>query len=534
VFDQLLAQVPASLREVLAQAIEVEIKAKTQLSIDPLQKENRALREELRLLRIEKYGAKSEKLTDAQLALLELEPAVHAAEVSGEAELSEEEKLAVKAILDAPETRKPTPRKAHRGRVELPAHLPREEKIVPCAPEQCRCQQCGAEKRVIGFEQSEELACRPAVMFVQVIKREKRACKQCEELGVSTAAVPAKIIPKSKAADGLIVSVLSWKYLEHLPLYRIAARFQREHQVEVSRAVLCDWVMKAGALLQGIMGAMRQELLQGTYVQADETPVRVQVTGKTGKNHQAYLWTYSRPGGNVIFDFQMGRSREGPRRMLAGFGGTLQCDGYSAYGKIGGAGMRFAGCWAHVRRGFVDAVKVAENDPVALSIVAKINALYRVEREARGMAAEARLELRRKKCPERIQAVQAAILEAQQSATPASTLGKACQYALNQWERLQVYLEDGQIEIDQNLCENAIRPVALGRKNWLHIGSPEAGPRVAAILSIFETCRRLGIDPSQYLLEVLPGLSERPARDLAKVTPAAWQAARSAASRVEA
>jgi transposase len=230
----------------------------------------------------------------------------------------------------------------------------------------------------------------------------------------------------------------------------------------------------------------------------------------------------------VIFDFQMGRSREGPRRMLSGFPGTLQCDGFGAYDKIGGQGMCVAGCWAHVRRGFVDAVKAAGRDPVALAVVARINALYRVEREARKLklSAAERRQLRQERSLPLMTPLKEAIVEAQQLATPSSNLGKACRYALNQWDRLQVYLDRGVVEIDQNLCENAIRPVALGRKNWLHIGSEQAGPRVAAILTIVETCRRLKIDPREYLLDVLPGLSERRARELSQLTPLAWKAAR--------
>ena len=349
---------------------------------------------------------------------------------------------------------------------------------------------------------------------------------------MSTAAVPAKILAKSKASDRLIVSVLIWKYLEHLPLYRTSVRFQREYGVALHRNVLCDWMMAVGDLSQGIVGAMRGELLRGEYIQADETPVPVQTSDKPGKNHQAYLWEYSCPGGNVIFDFQMGRSREGPRRMLAGFPGALQCDGFGAYDKIGGEGMCVAGCWAHVRRGFVDAVKAAGRDPVALAIVVRINALYRVEREARKLkrSAAERRQLRQERSLPLMAPLQEAMIEAQLLATPASSLGKACRYALNQWDRLQVYLDRGIVEIDQNLCENAIRPIALGRKNWLHIGSEQAGPRVAAILTLVETCRRLMIDPREYLLDVLPGLSERPARELNQLTPLAWKAARTASA----
>lgn len=529
----LLATLPASTREILTAAIHAEVEAKTRAEAaraTHLEKENRLLREMLRLLRVKMYGAKSDKLSDDQFDFMDQEPGVHRGEVASEAELSEEEKQALKEILQAPETQPERQRKPHRGRVELPTHLPREETIIACAPEQCRCGQCGGEKIVIGFEESEELDYHPAIAFVRVIKREKRACKHCEEMGVSTAAASAKILAKSKASDRLIVSVLIWKYLEHLPLYRTAVRFQREYGVELNRNVLCDWMMAVGDLAQGIVGPMRAELLGGEYIQADETPVPVQSSEKTGKNHRAYLWEYSCPCGNVIFDFQMGRSREGPRRMLAGFTGRLQCDGFGAYYKIGGEGMCVAGCWAHVRRGFVDAVKAAGKDPVALAIVARINALYRVEREARKqkLSAAERRQLRQEQSLPMMAPLKEAILEAQQLASPSSALGKACRYALNQWDRLQVYLEYGIVEIDQNLCENAIRPVALGRKNWLHIGSEQAGPRVAAIISIVETCRRLKIDVREYLLDVLPGLSERPASDLSKLTPAAWLAARSA------
>lgn len=530
----LLAQLPASMRAMVAAAIQAEVEAKTRAESARAQaeKENRLLREMLRLLRIKMYGAKADKLSDDQFDFMDEEPGVHREEVAGEAALSEEDKQALKEILKAPETQAEREKKPHRGRVELPAHLPREETIIASAPEQCRCGQCGAEKIVIGFEESEELDYHPAVPFVRVIKREKRACKQCEEQGVSTAAVPAKIIAKSKVSDRLIVSVLIWKYLEHLPLYRTAVRFQREYGVVLHRNVLSDSMMAVGDLCQGIVGAMRAELLRGEYTQADETRVAVQTADKTGRNHQAYLWEYSCPRGNVIFDFQMGRSREGPRRMLAGFTGILQCDGFSAYDKIGGEGMCVAGCWAHVRRGFVDAVKAAGKDPVALAIVARINALYRVEREARKqkLSAADRQELRQEQSLPLMAPLKEAILEAQQLVTPASALGKACRYALNQWERLQVYLEHGIVEIDQNLCENAIRPIALGRKNWLHIGSEQAGPRVAAIISIVETCRRLKIDLREYLLDVLPGLSERPARELSQLTPLAWKAARAASA----
>jgi transposase len=526
--ESLLADLSPWARERLKAAIEERI----QTAKAPLELQVQLLREELRLARLDKYGAKSEKLTDAQLALLDLEPVVHANEVVTEAEATEADEQEIKAILaEAKATVAAKSKKEHRGRAPLPGHLRREITVVPCAPESCSCKGCGGEKVLIGYEESEELAHQPAVLFVRVIKREKRACRQCEELGVSTAAVPAKILPKAKASNELIVSVLTGKFVEHLPLYRLAARFFRESQVDLSRAVLGDWMSGVGYLLQGISRAMWAELLREDYLQVDETRVPVQTRTKPGKNHQAYLWEYSRPRGTVIFDFQMGRSREGPRQMLGEFAGIVQCDGYNAYDKFGGEGLIFAGCWAHARRGFVDAVKAAGKDPVALRIVAQINALYRIEREAREMqlGPQERLRLRQEKSLPLMARLRAAIELAQESSTPASALGKACAYTINQWKRLQVYLDHGQVEIDQNLCENAIRPLAIGRKNWLHLGNESVGPGTAAIYSVVETCRRLRIDVREYLLDVLPGLSERLASDLQRLTPAAWLAARKTA-----
>jgi len=252
----------------------------------------------------------------------------------------------------------------------------------------------------------------------------------------------------------------------------------------------------------------------------------VQTGEKTGRNHRAFLWEYSVPGGPVVFDFQMGRGREGPREFLRGFRGKLQCDGYKAYDDLG-QGIVYVACMAHVRRAFVDASKVAPHDPRPVEIRDQIGELYGVEEQARqaGMGPEDRLALRQQKSVPVMEAVKARILEIRQEVAPGTKLAQACDYALGQWSRLEEYLKDGALEIDNNWCEGAMRPVALGRKNWLHIGSQEAGPKVAAIASIVETCRRLGIHLRKYLKDVLPRLGDWPANRVAELTPSAWQAA---------
>ena len=512
---ELLAQLPIALRSEL----EKEWRR--------LEAENKLLSEQLRLLRLKKYGAKSDTLSDAQLVLLEGEPGVTPEEVQSEATRSPQEKS-----LDEELARRESRKQEHPGRNAFPANLPRVEEIIPCTGDQCQCAQCGEEKKVIGFEESEELAMKPIEYFVRVIKREKRACRHCEEMGVSTAPVPAKIIEKSKASNELIVDVILKKYCDHQPLYRQAASLEREAGIELSRATLCGWVMQTGGFMEALAGAMRKELLEGGYIQADETPIGVQSERTRGRNHQGYVWEYSRPGGAVVFDFQMGRGRDGPREFLGNFSGILQCDGYSAYAKIGGVGLRFAGCWAHVRRGFTDALKLAPGETAAQGIILEIAKLYGVEKEARAEALppEKRLELRQQKSIPLLETIKEKILALKRRVLPRSAFAKACDYALGQWPRLTVYTEHGEVEIDNNWCENAIRPLALGRKNWLHIGSEAAGPRIAAIISVIETCRRLEINPREYLLDVLPKLPTWPASRVGELTPAKWLAAKTAAS----
>jgi len=294
----------------------------------------RVLEERLRLVRIEKYGPGSEKLSDAQLELLELEPGVSSAEVQVESERAQLELPLKKA-------------RKHPGRQELPADLPRIEQIVACTPEQCVCGNCGKETSVIGYETAEQLDVEPAKYFVRVTKREKRACKACEEQGVRCAPLPPRIIEKALASDRVVIDTVVSKYADFVPLYRQSAILERETGIELSRATLDGWVMRVGELLRPISGAMAQELLAGNYIQADETPVGVQSERVRGKNHQAYLWQYSRPSAVVVFDFRMGREREGPKRFLGNFEGILQSDGYAAYDQVGGPKIVHAACWAH-------------------------------------------------------------------------------------------------------------------------------------------------------------------------------------------
>ena len=292
------------------------------------------LEERLRLQRIEKYGPSSEKLSNLQLELLEQEPGVNREEVVAESER--------KASPPVTEQKK----RKHPGRQTLPADLPRVERVIACTPDQCVCGNCGAETTVIGYEVSEVLDVEPARYFVQVTKREKRACKSCPEHGVMAAPLPTRIIDKSLVSDGVIIDTVVNKYCDHSPLYRQSVALLRDAGIDISRATMCGWVMTIGEMLMPVAKAMRRQLLAGTYIQADETPVDVQTHDGSGTDHQAYLWQYGTPGGMTVFDFRMSRRRDGPLNFLGNFQGLLQTDAYAAYDRVGGPQMVHAAAGA--------------------------------------------------------------------------------------------------------------------------------------------------------------------------------------------
>jgi len=472
------------------------------------------LEERLRLRRIEKYGPSSEKLSSLQLELLEQEPGVSREEVVAESE------------REVPPPVREHKKRQHPGRQTLPADLPRVERVIACTPEQCKCGQCSAETTVIGYEVSEVLDVEPARYFVQVTKREKRACKSCPEQGVMAAPLAARIIDKSLVSDKVIVDTVVNKYCDHNPLYRQSVALLRDAGIEISRATMCGWVMTIGEMLMPVAGVMRSQLLAGTYIQADETPVDVQMHDGSGTNHQAYLWQYGAPGGMTVFDFRMSRKREGPLNFLKNFEGLLQTDGYAAYDRVGGPKMIHAACWAHARRYFVDAVKLNKQDAASIRAVELINELFAIDAQARNenMDHAGRDVLRHEKAPPLLAEIRNHILEMSKAVLPKSAAGQACRYTLALWKKLIRFLEYPELELSNNLAENSMRPIALGRSNWIHIGSEQAGPRVAAILSVIESCRRLKIPARSYLADILPGLANASVQRVTELTPAAWTA----------
>jgi len=468
-----------------------------------------ALQEELRKERILKYGPRSETLSDLQLKLLDQEPGVSREEVEAEA--------GREPIVNSPLRE----RKPHPGRQRLPQNLPRVEEVIPCAERKCK--ECGAETIVIGYDESEQLDVEPARYFVRVTKREKRACR-CQLGTVTMPELAPRIVDKGLASDRVVIDTVVAKYCDHLPLYRQAAMLEREAGLEIGRATLDGWVMRAGELLLPVTHAMRQDLLSASYLQADETTVPVQMHDKRGADHQAYLWQYGKPGGETVFEFCLGRGRDGPRKFLGQWEGILQTDGYQAYDGIGGPKLVHVGCWAHARRKFVDAVKVNPQDAAAVAMVTRMDALFLVDRHARAqwLGVEERLALRRQHAESWAEEIRRECLALSKTALPKSALGQAAAYTLNMWTKLRRCFDYAEVELSNNLAENSMRPVALGRKNWLHVGSAQAGPKVAAIVSVVESCRRLGAPVKDYLRDVLPGMNRRKLSEVALLTPARW------------
>ncbi|MBZ5674305.1 MAG: IS66 family transposase [Acidobacteriia bacterium] len=478
------------------------------LTIQKKDAEIQLLQERLRKQRIGFLGPSSETLSDLQLELL-----------------AEEEPGATRGEVEAESQREPIPatlsreRKPHPGRKRLPESLPRVAEVIASEP---NCKHCGGETRVIGYDSSEVLDREPAKWFVRVTKREKRSCGKCAAIQMPPLA--PRIVEKGLASDRVIIEIVVAKYADHLPLYRQEAMLEREAGVDISRATMDGWVMRVGELLQPVAEAMRHQLLRATYLQADETIVPVQMHNGRGSDHPAYLWQYGAPGGETVFDFQLGRGRDGPAKFLKDWNGILQTDGYQAYDQVGGPGLIHVGCWAHARRKFVDAVKVNPQDGAAIAMVTRMDALFLVDRHARQQQAstEERAALRRQHATPWVEEIHRECRMLRAQLLPKSALGEAVNYTLNMWTKLRRCFDHAEVELSNNVAENSMRPVALGRKNWLHVGSANSGPKVAAILSIVESCRRLHVPVKGYLLTVLPGLDRRKLIDIPQLTPICW------------
>jgi transposase len=401
-------------------------------------------------------------------------------------------------------------------RQPLPAQLETERVVL----EPMEVQQQPEGWRKLGEEVTEELDWKPAKFIKRLYIRPKYA--NAERIVI--APLPARLIEKGLPGAGLLTQVIVSKYEDHLPLYRQEKIYRQRHGVNLSRQTLCGWVDAAADWLSPIYREMKARLVAGNYLQVDETPIRYLDPDVKGKSQQGWLWTYSHPQGDVVFEWNVSRSREGPREFLKAFRGKLQTDGYGVYESLArerGGELILIGCLAHARRGFHEALGEGR---AAAWIVGQIGQLYAVEKALREQQAGPSLRAAVRAWQSRpiLVRLHRALEVIRRRVLPKSLLGQAIDYALARWEALTRYVEDGRLEIDNNLCENAIRPTAVGKKNWLFIGHPEAGQRSAVIYSILGSCRRLGINPAEYLQDAFERLPKAKTSELKSLTPAAW------------
>ena len=396
-----------------------------------------------------------------------------------------------------------TPKKS-KARKPIPADYPRVDVIHDLADDQKVCS-CGCQMTSFGMDISEQLDVVPAYIRVLRHKRLKYACKACEE-GVKTAPVAITAISKCMAAPGLLAHVAVSKFDDHLPLYRQSEIWERMG-VELSRATLSSWVLKMGSALAPLITYLQNHSVQSTYVKADETTVQVLRTPKKPDTSKSYMWVYMNANTQkpaVVYDYQKTRHGEFAKDFLNGFQGVLQTDGYSGYHCVTSQkGVTAMGCWAHARRKFHDVYTLAKQEGIASKALEMIGKLYTIEAEIKDQSIDIKLKTRQEKSTPILDAFYQWLNEIKPNVQPKGGLDKAIGYALNQKEQLMYYVKDGRVDIDNNKAERHIKPFAVGRKNWLFMGSPDGARAGATLLSLIETAKLNGLNPEGYLKHVL-------------------------------
>jgi transposase len=465
---------------------------------------NEKLTYECALLKRLKFAAKSERHSLDQRSLLE-----------------EELDSDLAAVEREIEPLRPTPaasEKQQPKRAPLPANLPRRE--IRHEPASTTCQ-CGCQLKRIGEDVAEKLDYVPGVFTVERHVRGKWACAQCQS--IAQAPVAAHVIDKGIPTAGLLAQVLVAKYADHQPLYRQENIFARAG-LSIPRSTLAQWVGTCGVRLQALVDALKTEVLGHRVLHGDETPVAMLKPGN-GKTHRAYLWAYA-PGAfeatrAVVYDFCESRAGEHARAFLGEWRGSLICDDYAGYKASFSQGVTEAGCLAHARRKFFD-LHAANKSQIAEFALQQFARVYEIEREVQDKPPPERLQTRQQRSRPILDALQWMVLQRQQVAGNSAT-AKALDYSLKRWVALTRFVDDPQLPADNNWIENQIRPVAIGRNNWLFAGSLRAGQRAAAVMSLIQSARMNGHDPYAYLKDVLTRLPTHRASQIEELLPHRWK-----------
>jgi transposase len=463
------------------------------------------------LLKRMKFAAQSERFNPEQKSLLEDEIEADLAAVATEIDALQE----AQAPAKLEEKRSPK-------RAPLPAHLPRRE--IRHEPNSTTCA-CGCQMKRVGEDVAEKLDYVPGVFSVERHIRGKWTCAKCETL--TQVPVDPHVIDKGIPTTGLLAQVLVAKYADHLPLYRQEAIFGRAG-FAIPRSTLAQWVGSCGVQLQPLVDAMRHELLQHRVLHADETPVAMlkPANMRDGKTHRAYLWAYATGAFEdtkvVVYDFCESRSGEHAQRFLGDWRGSLTCDDFSGYKALIASGVTEVGCLAHARRKFFD-LHTANQSQIAEFALQQFGRVYEIEREVKELSAEQRQASRQQHTQPVLDALHRWMLLQRQKVSEGSASAKALDYSLRRWEALTRFASDGQLPVDNNWIENQIRPIAIGRNNWLFAGSLRAGQRAAAVMSLIQSARMNGHDPYTYLRDVMARLPVQRASQIGELLPHRWK-----------
>ena len=472
------------------------------------------LTHEVALLRRMKFAASSERfastLTPEQKSLLEETLDTDLAELEREIERAQAGDKA------KDKTEKKTPK-----RTPLPPQLPRHDVLHEPADTICHSPGCGQQMQRFGQDVAERLDYQPGVFSVERHVRGKWACRCCER--IVQAAVPAHVIDKGIPTAGLLAHLLVAKFLDHLPLYRQEAIFERAGHL-IARSTLAQWVGECGAQLQPLVQALADELRRHSVLHADETPVSMLKPGN-GKAHRAYLWAYATGAFEnikaVVYDFCESRSGEHARRFLGDWRGSLTCDDFSGYKALIASGVTEVGCLAHARRKFFD-LHAANQSQIAEVALQQFARVYEIEREVKEIATDQRQTIRQQQTKPLLDALHQWMVLQRQKVPEGSASAKALDYSLRRWEALTRFVDDGQLPVDNNWIENQIRPIAIGRNNWLFAGSLRAGQRAAAVMTLIQSARLNGHDPYAYLKDVLARLPTQRVSLVHELLPHRW------------
>lgn len=464
----------------------------------------------LKISQLEKmlFGSRHERFVPDNGAVAEQLTLGLNAEAVGERTITTQEVTIIKTSIQVE-------KKPHPGRMALPADLPRETIVIEPAVDVSNLTR-------IGEEITEQLDVTPAKFFVRRFVRPKYALPEGE--GVIIGQLPSQPIDKCMAGPGLLAQVIIDKYVDHLPLYRQEQRFKRVG-ITLAPSTLCNWKSSTCNLITPLYDALVKEVLQTNYLHVDETPIKVLDQDKQGSTHRGYYWVYHNSHQKiVIFDYRRGRGGEGPSDILKDFKGHLQTDGYQVYeGFDDGPNITLLHCMAHARRKFSEAI---DNDKGRSEyVLEQLQQLYAIEREAHAgnRSFEEIYQLRQQRAVPILQHLGQWMKEAYQQVTPKSSIGKALAYSIERWEKLSIYATNGMLRIDNNPVENSIRPIAIGRKNYLFAGSHNAAQESAMIYSLLGTCKLHNINPWEWLKDILTRLPDHPINKIKDLLPQHWK-----------